>query len=194
MIRLLCLLAFVTLTFGYGPEDFIHILGATQFGFWGQTAACANGSYAYAFDIMLENEHGILDDDTSVNAISLHCSTFDGNHTGEVTSSTMDRGRWTGVKACEAGKFLKGYNIKSEASASDQTAANGLKMWCQGSEEALEPPENKWGVWLERANCPGNKVICGLMTNVQDNQGTFGDDSALNDVRFLCCEPSAKQN
>ncbi|KAK7067432.1 Vitelline membrane outer layer protein 1, partial [Halocaridina rubra] len=96
----------------YGPEDYVHVLGATQWGFWGETHVCPNGSYAYGIDLRLEEEQGLFDDDTSVNALMLHCQTPNGTHTGEVTSSQMDRGHWTGVLTCAPGTFFRGYNIK----------------------------------------------------------------------------------
>ncbi|ROT62948.1 putative vitelline membrane outer layer protein 1-like isoform X2, partial [Penaeus vannamei] len=70
----------------------------------------------------------------------------------------------------------------------DNTAANGLMMWCTGEETPMEAPGNKWGEWLGPSYCKEGYVICGIMTRVQSNQGTFGDDTALNDVKFLCCE------
>ncbi|XP_066965354.1 vitelline membrane outer layer protein 1 homolog isoform X2 [Macrobrachium rosenbergii] len=190
MIGLLILFTVaVSASEAYKPDDFIHALGASHFGYWGLTEACPNGSYASAFEIKLEPEQGAFDDDTSVNAIRLRCSTPDGTSVGDVTSDSMNRGSWTGVRACPQGSFLKGYQLKSENGGhTDNTAANALRMWCSGSDQGLESPGTKWGSWLEHVSCKKDKVICGLMTRVEEDQGILLDDSALNDVRFLCCD------
>lgn len=43
----------------YSPDDFIHSLGATFFGFWGQTEACPEGSFARTFEIKVREAHGL---------------------------------------------------------------------------------------------------------------------------------------
>ncbi|XP_064079441.1 vitelline membrane outer layer protein 1-like [Macrobrachium nipponense] len=172
------------------PDDYIHTLGATHWGYWGLTEACANGSYAYGFEIKVEQEHGAFDDDTSMNAIQLFCRTKEGTHTGEVTSSTMGFGSWTGSHHCHSG-YLIGYDLKVHQDAGalgDNTAANGLKMWCSGDTEPLEAPGNHWGHYIGKSACRPGMVICGLMTRVQEEQGALSDDTALNDVKFLCCD------
>ncbi|XP_042873437.1 vitelline membrane outer layer protein 1 homolog [Penaeus japonicus] len=181
-----------SVAYGYNPEDFIHAFGATNYGFWGATEACKNGSYAYGFQLKIESEHGAFTDDTSVNAIKLFCRDPSGVDTGEVTSSVMSFGSWSTRRTCQDGSYVRGYMLKSDGTSSDLTAANALRMWCSGpSGEELIEPGNKWGGWLDRADCGGDKVICGLMTLVQESQGSFNDDTALNDVRFLCCDPPA---
>ncbi|TOF85926.1 hypothetical protein CGJ15_25430, partial [Vibrio parahaemolyticus] len=174
----------------YNPDDYIHSLGATYWGFWGSTDSCPNGSYAYGFEIRLEDQLGLGEDDTSVNAIQLFCRTPEGVHTAEVTSSEMTWGSWTGSHHCDAG-FITGYDLKShpdEGAIGDNTAANALRMYCNHSTtDYLEAPGNKWGDWLGPSFCRSNMAVCGIMTLVQEDQGIFTDDTALNDVRFLCC-------
>ncbi len=58
----------------------------------------------------------------------------------------------------------------------------------QGEDVYLESPGTKWGDWLGASFCRDNMAVCGLMTLVEENQGAIGDDTALNDVRFLCCD------
>ncbi|XP_071533345.1 vitelline membrane outer layer protein 1-like [Panulirus ornatus] len=174
----------------HNPDDYIHSLGATTWGFWGQTDTCPEGSYAYGFEIRVEREHGFMDDDTSVNAIKLFCRTPAGSHVGEVTSSSMSRGSWTGSHHCLSG-YLNGYDLKSHTDAGsfeDNTAANALRMYCTNDPNYIEASGNKWGRWLGPSRCWKGTAICGIMTRVQENQGTFNDDTALNDVRFLCCK------
>ena len=59
----------------------------------------------------MEQAHGAFDDDTSVNAIQLFCRTKGGEHTGDITSSVLKRGYWTGSHHCHRG-YLNGYDLK----------------------------------------------------------------------------------
>lgn len=49
-------------------------------------------------------------------------------------------------------------------------------------------PEGIWGDW---AYCEPGDYICGLKTQVEENQG-WGDDTALNGARFNCCYSADK--
>ncbi len=62
-------------------------------------------------------------------------------------------------------------------------------MYCksQGENNYLEASGTKWGAWLGPKFCRATMAVCGLMTLVEVDQGAFTDDTALNDVRFLCC-------
>ena len=61
-------------------------------------------------------------------------------------------------------------------------------MFCESSDQVLEPHGGKHGQWLGEARCADGRVVCGLMTLVQEDQGIVVDDTALNDVKFLCCD------
>ncbi|XP_063886878.1 vitelline membrane outer layer protein 1 homolog [Scylla paramamosain] len=184
-------LALAAPSLAYSLGGFIHSPGATSHGFWGKIESCPVGSYARAFELKVEKPHSGVGDDTSVNAIRLYCYNAARKNTGNITSSTMNRGSWTGVYSCDEGDFLNGYNLKSQPDQvpfTDDTAANALRMYCSQSSDYLESPGNEWGSWLEPSFCGSGMGVCGLTTRVQEDQGIFGDDTALNDVRFQCCD------
>ncbi|KAH3697621.1 hypothetical protein DPMN_085126 [Dreissena polymorpha] len=44
------------------------------------------------------------------------------------------------------------------------------------------------GNWASSNRCPVNSAICGIQTRVETFLSDRGDDSALNDVKFFCCQ------
>ncbi|CAL4150622.1 unnamed protein product [Meganyctiphanes norvegica] len=179
----------------YPPSDFIYMIGATHWGFWGETQVCENGSYVYGLELKVEEDQGNFNDDSALNEIKLFCRSTEGDHTGEVTSSVGEKGIYTGAYHCPGG-FMNGFDLKMEAehNRGDNTAANGVRAYCTSGGDPVEPPGGEWGDWLAEqqfppgpSKCHSNMVVCGLMTLVQENQGSLHDDTALNDVKFLCC-------
>ncbi|KAK3576978.1 hypothetical protein CHS0354_005981 [Potamilus streckersoni] len=79
--------------------------------------------------------------------------------------------------------------------AIDDTSANYVKFTCRDltsdnnqTELAHPPGHGLWGSyggWSE--SCPINSAICGIQTRIEASQHG-GDDTALNDVKFFCCE------
>ena len=54
----------------------------------------------------------MVDDDTALNAIKIYCQYPNGGHAGEITSSVMHFGSWTGAELCSNNGFINGYNLK----------------------------------------------------------------------------------
>jgi hypothetical protein len=79
----------------------------------------------------------------------------------------------------------------------DDTSANYIKFNCRDYDgnnhwtELNHPPGRgiwgSFGAFSDR--CDAHSAICGLATKVESSQGN-GDDTALNDVKFYCCDDS----
>ncbi|KAK3105982.1 hypothetical protein FSP39_010114 [Pinctada imbricata] len=75
----------------------------------------------------------------------------------------------------------------------DDTAANYVNFRCRkfdGSKQRIIKCNHVttygyYGQWS--SSCPSDFAICGMETKSEPNQGS-GDDSALNDVTFFCCD------
>ncbi|XP_060564219.1 vitelline membrane outer layer protein 1-like [Ruditapes philippinarum] len=180
----------------------VDIIGPTHraiWGTWGSMQYCPKGSYAAGYVMKIEPKQGDRDD-TSLNGIMLVCSSLEGGLFGGTITSTVGRfGDWGEVIICPKYMFLKEFALQVEEYRhnGDDTAANYIKFRCgrmdsgdSGScnyEIALTPGYGFWGVisgW-SRA-CPPNSAICGIQTKVEDYQRN-GDDTSLNDVKFMCC-------
>ena len=104
----------------------------------------------------------------------------------------MDWGSWTGTKSCTGNNvFLNSARYKSEPSqhGKDDTAGNSVEMICADG-TLLKGNGGPWGRWSKWEKCADNTVICGIQTKVEPYQGEkkWQDDSALNEVKFACCE------
>ncbi|XP_053241231.1 vitelline membrane outer layer protein 1-like [Podarcis raffonei] len=153
-----------------------------EWGEWGKIEFCPKG-HAYGFSLKVQEMQGLTDDDTSLNGIRLHCST------GAVVQSTVGPlGKWTKIKECPKG-YLVAFvlNVEAPQGPSDDTAANNIRFNC-GDGTGLEAKSTDFGTygrWSKR--CPTG-AICGIQTKVEAYSESFTDNTALNDVRFFCCD------
>ncbi|CAH2272685.1 Hypothetical predicted protein [Pelobates cultripes] len=130
-----------------------------------------------------------LYDDTALNGIRLHCSEFCVQHEEErkvFRSDAGSWGEWKPIRWCLRG-FMVAFTLRVEEhkTVGDNTAANNINFMCSKG-EYLEGEGMIWGSYGAWSNRCDNG-ICGIQTKVQENQGLLRDDTALNDVRFLCC-------
>ncbi|WAR17474.1 VMO1-like protein [Mya arenaria] len=143
-------------------------------------------------------------DDTSLNAIKLICSDANGASFAKqtITSSVGPWGDWKGQVTCnqrpEVVMFLKAFSLQVESPQGngDDTAVNWAKFDCRDMQDSTPMEElNKdpghgsfgtFGAWSE--SCRPGSAICGMMTRVEPVLTNTGDDTALNDVIFYCCQ------
>ncbi|XP_052762805.1 vitelline membrane outer layer protein 1-like [Mya arenaria] len=172
------------------------------FGTWGLKQFCPDGEFAIGYDIKVES-YQYTGDDTSLNAIRLICSDIKGSPSAEkpVTSAVGDWGDWQGRATCNqrpgVNLFLKAFSLQVEPpqGSGDDTAVNWAKFQCRDMEGNTPLEElNKlpghgqfgsFGNWSD--SCTTGSAICGMRTLVEAFQSD-GDDTALNDAIFYCCQ------
>ncbi|XP_074167802.1 vitelline membrane outer layer protein 1 homolog [Sminthopsis crassicaudata] len=165
----------------------IEVPNGGPWGEWTWPEMCPDGFFASGFSLKVEPPQGIPGDDTSLNGVRLHCARGDAERNTHVVTSQSGRwGTWSEPQWCPDGGFLAAFSLRVEepSTPGDNTAANNVRFRCSGSEE-LEGPGLEWGKfgsWSD--DC--SKGICGLQTKLEPPSG-LRDDTALNDVRFFCC-------
>ncbi|XP_075421446.1 vitelline membrane outer layer protein 1-like [Ascaphus truei] len=163
----------------------ISVSNGGQWGEWGPIESCPLGYSASGFTLKVEKSQGLIGDDTGLNGISLQCTRPGFAHSVTIHSTVGKFGEWQKAIGCEDG-YLKSFSLKVEPpqGAGDDTAANNIKFTCS-DKSILEGHGTKWGKYgAWSTDCL--TAICGLQTRVEPAQGV-GDDTALNDVRFICC-------
>ncbi|KAK3577442.1 hypothetical protein CHS0354_032293 [Potamilus streckersoni] len=162
----------------------------------------------FNFQIQVDqHEH----DDTGLNAISLRCQPFDiSNDNGEITSEEGGWGTWIGWTMCNTDPnsqrtFLTSFSLQVESNqfSGDDTAADYIKFMCRDFDSSLHqrelsrpPGHGPWGAYGDWSqSCPLNSAICGIQTKVEPFQGAGilfkADNTALNDVQFICCNDTS---
>ncbi|KAM9451685.1 vitelline membrane outer layer protein 1-like [Clarias gariepinus] len=98
----------------------------------------------------------------------------------------LNWGVWTQDIWCKNG-VLSAFQLRVEnfQENDDDTAVNNIRFLCT-SGEILTGNGMSWGEWGKWSPSCNGAGICGIQTRVEPMQFT-GDDTALNDVRFYCC-------
>ncbi|KAL3881303.1 hypothetical protein ACJMK2_027756 [Sinanodonta woodiana] len=197
------------------PRSVVKILAVGNGGPWGswyQPQYCPSGSYAVGYNMKIQDdqrEH----DDTCLNAISLHCEPLNmSTNVGDITSEQGGWGSWVGLTSCSdyywyhERSFLTSFALQVESNrfGGDDTAANFVKFMCRDFNTSYHehelthyPGHGPWGTYGDWSqSCPLGSAICGIQTKVEPFQGDSGlfggDDTALNDVQFMCCNDTAR--
>ncbi|CAB1438953.1 unnamed protein product [Pleuronectes platessa] len=158
-----------------------------RWGTWREPEMCPDQFFAVGFSTRVESRQG-KGDDTALNGIRLICGKDeDHNFMYTVESHPGFWGDWSQPQYCPSG-VLTSFQLRVEGSQGrkDDTAANNIKFRCSSS-PLLEGSGLDWGGYGGWSQVCVNGGICGIETKVEDRQGR-GDDTALNDVRFRCCD------
>lgn len=137
---------------------------------------------AIGFNTKVEEPQGD-GDDTALNSIKLVCA-----NDKEIYSGEGEWGQWGENAICPSGSYLNGFKLKVEPvqGDGDDTASNGIIMFCSDGTELNNNNEGQWGDWSENYMCPEEKNICGFRQQIEPPVGE-GDDTAMNNVLFFCC-------
>jgi hypothetical protein len=97
-------------------------------------------------------------------------------------------GIWELRQNCPAGEALSSFRLRVQPydSASDNTAVNSIQFYCTDG-FLLNYNGNVAGTWGEFSADQCEMGICGLETRVLPLGGSLTDNTALNDVTFICC-------
>lgn len=159
----------------------------TDSGEWNPLVNCPEGTSAIGYIVKVDLQpNSIWDfyDNTGLNAIKLICN--DTLRT-EIQSGEGHAGTWSIQYTCPSGQSLIGFKFKvlSYQFFSDNSAANGIYMYCQGG-SLLQSDQASQGTWGSDKNCSDNEVICGIQSQIR-SQSFFLDNTSLNNVYFKCC-------
>ncbi|XP_052093529.1 vitelline membrane outer layer protein 1 homolog isoform X2 [Mytilus californianus] len=181
-------------------SDYIYTLSVTNggvFGDWTYQEFCTKGHYAIGYKMRIEGPHA---DSSELNAIEMICGSRGGVRCGDTASSGQQKwGDWTEEALCPARTLLVAFSLQVHqynVVESDNTGANYVKFKCRYFKDDVSdfdlsyPPGygiyGTYGEWSDA--CPVNSAICGIQTKIHPVQGGGADDTALNDVKFFCCE------
>lgn len=162
--------------------------GLTNWGQWHQERYCPSNSYAIGVKVKAQAYNSF--DNTGLNAIEIICN--DDART-RLLSGEGSFGDWDTDRYCPYYKKLIGFKFRVHNDAFiinlvlDDSAANGIHLFCDDGSNLVPGVEGPWGNWGSDKYCANNQVICGIKTQIQWNQGFLLDDTALNNVVFYCC-------
>jgi hypothetical protein len=98
-------------------------------------------------------------------------------------------GDFRGIQTCAFGGYMTSFQLRVSPAGTeaDNTAANDIRFKCSAGDE-INGLGNTGGDWGDYSEVCDNG-ICGMETRVQPYEGGIGhlDNTALNDVRFTCC-------
>jgi len=157
-------------------------------GEWKQSFYCKPGSYAIGYRMRVESSQG-NGDDTALNSVQLYCSAPPGGLPEFISSYDGLWGSWYPEALCGASGYLMGATVRMEApqGSGDDTGANDVQFTCSNGGTITAPGGQGWGTWMAHQACQTGTVVCGLSIRFENNQGTNGDDSAMNGLRLHCC-------
>lgn len=117
-----------------------------------------------------------LTDDSCLNAIKLVCGNpVTGDIANFITSKEGTFGRYKAMHRCNGNGYAVGFMLRvveEDTAIVDETATNNLRILCAGSTSGfMELDGEGWGEWTNPRICDSHEYICGIQTQVQDDQG-----------------------
>ncbi|XP_068558265.1 vitelline membrane outer layer protein 1 homolog [Cebidichthys violaceus] len=114
-------------------------------------------------------------------------------HRSVLTVSNGEKfGNWTWPEMCPDEFFAVGFSLRVESNqyVADDTALNGIRLICAKDENrgflySIESHTGYFGDWSQPQYCPSG-VLTSFQIRVEPHQGLFGDDTAVNNIKFRC--------
>nr|XP_033497361.1 vitelline membrane outer layer protein 1 homolog [Epinephelus lanceolatus] len=101
-------------------------------------------------------------------------------------------GNWTWPEMCPDKFFAVGFSLRVEPNqyGADDTALNGIRLICakDGNRSflySIESHTGYFGDWSHPQYCPSG-MLTSFQLRVEPHQGLFGDDTAVNNIKFRC--------
>ncbi|XP_063786833.1 vitelline membrane outer layer protein 1-like [Pseudophryne corroboree] len=173
-----------------GEHATISVPNGGPWGEWGPVEWCPCGYHAKGFSVKVEIKQKV-EDDTAVNGVRLHCLNRTDTEKDSSTEFTIQSaegpwGEWGPTLWCPEGYLLSfSMQVEPPRKGVDDTAANNFMFQCSDYHVLFGNGHN-WGQF-GRWSGICKHGICGMKTKVEPPQGS-GDDTALNDVQFVCCK------
>ncbi|NXL96161.1 VMO1 protein, partial [Alectura lathami] len=169
----------------------IAVSSGGPWGDWAWLEMCPKGSYASGVSFKVESPQGLMKDDPALNGVRLHCCYGEERSSESAAESQSGRwGSWTEARWCPHRGRLVSFALRVQAPQHgvlhDEVAATSARFACSDG-QALEGPGSAWGQWGDWSPpCP--RGVCGIGTRQESAQGLERDDTALNDLRLVCCQ------
>ncbi|XP_009805399.2 vitelline membrane outer layer protein 1 homolog [Gavia stellata] len=153
---------------------------------------CPKGSYSSGISFKVEASQGVMEDDTGLNGIRLHCSRGrdpSGGYTAESQSGRW--GHWSEACWCPhrgwlaAGGFALQVQVPQCGLLSDEVTATSACFACSDS-HILEGPGSAWSQWGGWSpQCP--RAVCGIQMRQDPARGLKRDNTAVSNLCLFCC-------
>ena len=158
----------------------------TNWGTWSDFENCDPSFFVIGFNQRVQKPSEGTDN-TALNELELTCND---RSLSRISGSSAVAGDWGTEKRCKAKQGVNSFQLRQQKSIQgDNTAANGLKLFCEDGSELSPGNDGQLGDWSEKISCPENFLICGLRVQIELPQSNQ-DNTALNNVDFNCCPKS----
>ncbi|XP_003965780.2 vitelline membrane outer layer protein 1 isoform X1 [Takifugu rubripes] len=101
-------------------------------------------------------------------------------------------GDWTWPEMCPETFYAVGFSLRVESNqfGMDDTALNGIRLICAQDGDrsflySIESHTGYFGEWSHSMYCPSG-YLTSFQIRVEPHQGLFGDDTAVNNIKFRC--------